>query len=85
MHRSAEIAYMTSLEGIKKLTNGTGTFTDNNLVYAGGGHTVLEFSDENNAVSFGRVYTRKVHEELSLLMDAAKSYTLSGSVSAAET
>lgn len=63
VHRSAEIAYMTSLEGIKKLTNGTGTFTDNNLVYAGGGHTVLEFSDENNAVSFGRVYTRKVHED----------------------
>lgn len=63
VHRSAEIAYMTSLEGIKKLTNGTGTFTDNNLVYAGGGHTVLEFSDENSAVSFGRVYTRKVHED----------------------
>ena len=62
VHRSAEIAYMTSMEGIMGLTKGTGTFAEDNLVYAGGGHTVLEFPDEESAVSFGRVFSRRVHE-----------------------
>ena len=53
---------MTSMEGIMGLTKGTGTFAEDNLVYAGGGHTVLEFPDEESAVSFGRVFSRRVHE-----------------------
>ena len=60
--RSAQIAYVTSAEFFEKTAGAQGLFTkEQNYVFAGGGHTVLEFATEGAAKQFNKVLTRRIH------------------------
>ncbi len=54
--RSGDIAYVTGSAFFQKAA-GELYQEDRNLVYSGGGHTVLQFSDKEEAVSFARKVT----------------------------
>ena len=56
VRRSAEIAYVTSSPFFEK-TAPAFYKKENNLVYAGGGHTVLQFDSREQAVEFARAVT----------------------------
>lgn len=60
--RSREIAYVTSGEYFEKAAPMFFRREDN-LVYAGGGHTVLEFDSKEEALNFSKTITRSVIEE----------------------
>lgn len=56
IRRSAEIAYVTGSAFFQ--TEAPALYTEEeNLVYAGGGHTVLQFESRNQAVQFARAVT----------------------------
>lgn len=58
IRRSGEIAYVTSTD----FFNSMPSFQEENLVYTGGGHTVLQFTDEVSAKTFSYDISRKVLE-----------------------
>ncbi len=59
--RSEEIAFVTSPEYFNQIPDSG--FTPENLVYAGGGHTVLEFPDIDAARNFNARVTAKILED----------------------
>ena len=61
VNRSRDIAYVTSNEFFKTLAKGSYNETDN-YVYAGGGHTIVEYPDKESADRFARVITLYVLE-----------------------
>lgn len=67
IQRSAEISHITnadeSPEDRTYFSECFPDYTEENLVYAGGGHTVLQFSDFDSAQRFCRALTRKTLEE----------------------
>lgn len=55
---SQDIARITSGKYLEKIADDTTLFTEqNNVVYAGGGHTVLDFPDNESAKKFNSVVT----------------------------
>lgn len=58
---SAEIAYVTSPAFFKQAAETY--YTDENLVYSGGGHTVLEFPDLGRARCFTRAVTKAAKQQ----------------------
>ncbi len=69
---SAVIAHVLSPEYINTILSGTGYTDDDNMVYAGGGHTILTFSHEqaenivgmNSAMEMARMCTKKLTEQI---------------------
>ena len=61
VNRSAQIAYVTSPDFFKSVC--VGEYDDKNLVYAGGGHTVLQFEDEESARVFNKKITKAILEK----------------------
>ena len=61
VNRSRDIAYVTSNEFFKTVAKGSYNETDN-YVYAGGGHTIVEYPDKESADRFARVITLYVLE-----------------------
>lgn len=62
VQRSAEIRWLTDPEEIQALINDKGCMDcEKNVVYAGGGHTVLVFENYEKAVEFNRRYTFIMH------------------------
>lgn len=61
VNRSRDIAYVTSNEFFKTVAKGSYNETDN-YVYAGGGHTIVEYPDKETADRFARVITLYVLE-----------------------
>ena len=59
VNRSRDIAYVTSNEFFKTVAKGSYNETDN-YVYAGGGHTIVEYPDKETADRFARVITMYV-------------------------
>lgn len=60
---SEDIACITNAGVIEHIIEGKGLFSiDKNYVYAGGGHTILEFETEEEAKNFNEYMTRWVHE-----------------------
>ena len=57
IQRSAQIAYITSPAFFENTAGAEGLYQEENYVYSGGGHTVLEFSTDQEAVSFVRLVT----------------------------
>lgn len=57
---SAVIAYVTSPDFFKEISGNT--YTDENLVYSGGGHTVLIFGTEDSAKGFIATVTKAAME-----------------------
>lgn len=60
MIASYVIRYVTSKEFFKSIM--PGKFEDSNMVYDGGGHTILEFAAEDLAKEFVKAVTRRVME-----------------------
>lgn len=60
MIASYVIRYVTSKEFFKSIM--PGRFEDSNMVYDGGGHTILEFAAEDLAKEFVKAVTRRVME-----------------------
>ena len=58
---SSVIAHVTSSEYFKNRARGR--FTEENIVYAGGGHTVLEFSEKSKAVEFNEAVTHAAMQD----------------------
>lgn len=58
VRRSAEIAYVTGSKFFQKAA-GDLYSEEENLVYAGGGHTVLQFDSREQAVDFAKAVTEK--------------------------
>ena len=69
-----QIMFLTVLERSNQIAAGTGAeyleriageyFSEaENLVYSGGGHTILEFPDRKQAVDFCRKVTAHIHEK----------------------
>lgn len=61
--RSAEIAWILKPEYFKAKTAGTVFSEQENLVYAGGGHTVLTFATREQAREFTKQITFQIHKE----------------------
>lgn len=62
--RSSQIADVTSLDYLRTISEvGQVYFEEKNYVYAGGGHTILEFSTREAAVAFNRRLTFCVHKD----------------------
>jgi len=59
---SAAIAWITSPDYFKRAAGGAFS-EEKNLVYAGGGHSVLQFESENAAKEFCRKLSLKAHKE----------------------
>ena len=59
--RSAQIAYVTGSEFFEKVC--PELYGRDNLVYAGGGHTVLQFSSREQARAFGAAVSRQVMQD----------------------
>lgn len=61
---SAVIAWIMSEEYFEETVHNPEIFSrDKNFVYSGGGHTVLEFADEKNAVAFIKCVTAQIRRE----------------------
>ena len=58
---SAVIAHVTSSEYFKN--RAPGLFTEENIVYAGGGHTVFEFPEKSKAVEFNEAVTQAAMQD----------------------
>ena len=70
---SALIARITSAEYFEEITAGSDLYrTDENIVYAGGGHTVLVFSERETAKKFNSLVTKKIHEDYPEILMFAK-------------
>ena len=63
VERSDQIAAITSAQYLEGIA-GSLFSADENLVYAGGGHTILQFPEKEKAESFCRKVTTHVHEVL---------------------
>lgn len=62
IRRSARIAYVTSPEFFADVTEGTGLYRkEDNFIYSGGGHTMLEFATLEEAKAFNRHLTAHVY------------------------
>ncbi|NLZ83991.1 MAG: hypothetical protein GX915_10050 [Clostridiales bacterium] len=59
---SAIIAWVTSSDFFKSVA-GTGYSEEENLIYSGGGHTILEFSSKENAINFTKLVTNEVYRQ----------------------
>lgn len=70
---SAVIAYVLSPEYIKEMLQGTSYSEESNMIYSGGGHTILVFSDDTTAKKMVSIITRKIYSEFHGLMVFAKS------------
>lgn len=57
--RSEQIAFVTSEACFLELCQ-NGEYTPNNMVYSGGGHTVLQFDSEASATAFAKVVSEQV-------------------------
>ena len=73
---SAYIAYVTSEEFFKVAAKEE--FDKGNIVYTGGGHTVLEFAEEGDAKKFVSVITECVIRNIPEMELFAKVYTVEG-------
>lgn len=63
---SAIIAWIMNPEYFKEIVNDESVFSlENNVVYSGGGHTVLEFDSLDQAKEFTRIITFNIHKEYS--------------------
>ena len=63
--RSPKVQEATENNFLEKLVNdGTLYSNENNLVYTGGGHTVLQFNDKEKAKDFSKAITRAAIENL---------------------
>lgn len=61
---SAVIAWITHPEFFEKVTADKSVFSiEQNLVYFGGGHTVLEFETEEKAKLFTKIVTDQIHKD----------------------
>lgn len=61
---SATIAWIMSPEYFESVIADNGLFSkEKNLVYSGGGHTVLEFDCKENAVEFAKRVTRQIRQD----------------------
>ena len=64
VHNSAAIAYITGIKYFKDVTRDESIFSENdNYVYAGGGHTVLQFADMEKARNFNEIITYRIHKD----------------------
>lgn len=70
---SAVIAYVLSAEYIGEILSETTYQEEKNMVYSGGGHTILEFPDQNTAKEMVAVITKKIYCEFDGLMVFAKT------------
>lgn len=64
--RSEEICRVTDAEYFYQAAQAEGVFFDKdaNVVYSGGGHTVLEFADEETAKNFAFLISRTVKKNI---------------------
>ena len=61
-YNSTEIAYITSNDYFEKAL-GPEVYSSNNIVYAGGGHTVLDFESKEKALEFSKKISRQIMVE----------------------
>lgn len=80
--RSKDIAYITGTDYFREVANGM--FDDSNLVYSGGGHTVLEFDSMESATRFSRAVTRATLERYEGLELFVKCLEWNDTLSASE-
>lgn len=78
---SAVIAHVLSAKYIKKILQETAYSEEENMVYSGGGHTILEFSDENLAKEMISIITKTIYCEFDGLTVFAKSKVFDDNVS----
>lgn len=71
--RSEIIVKVLSPKYLSEVLKGVGYTDENNMVYSGGGHTVLEFDSLEKAVSCTRILTEKVFREYDGLVIFAKT------------
>ena len=74
---SGEIEYVTSTEFFEKAAPGKYT-KEQNMVYSGGGHTILQFDTKDKADAFIAIVTRKVMEDYPGMELFAKQYSTKG-------
>ena len=61
---SATIAWIMSPDYFEEIIGDRSVFSsEKNLVYAGGGHIVLEFEDRDTAINFSKTITLSVHKD----------------------
>ena len=70
---SAVIAYVLGAEYIREILQETSYSEEQNMVYSGGGHTILVFDDEDTARKMVSILTEKIYREFDGLMVFAKS------------
>ncbi|MCR5624651.1 MAG: hypothetical protein K6G11_05340 [Lachnospiraceae bacterium] len=70
---SEVIAYALSDEYISKVLEGKGYNSEDNMVYSGGGHTILEFSDFESARNAVSIITENVYKDFDGLQVFAKN------------
>lgn len=70
---SAVIAYVLGAEYIGEILQGTGYQEDKNLVYSGGGHTILEFPDKDTAKEMVSIITKRAYIDFDGLTLFAKT------------
>lgn len=70
---SAVIAYVLGADYIKEVLQDTSYSEAKNMVYSGGGHTILVFDDEDTAREMVSILTQKIYCEFDGLMVFAKS------------
>ena len=64
VRNSAAIAFITGPEFFKYVSGDKGIYSDEeNYVYAGGGHTVLQFDNMDKACAFNEAVTFQIHQD----------------------
>ena len=82
---SAVIAWVMSPKYFEQKTKGEGLFSpEDNLVYSGGGHTVLEFSSMEQARQFSRIITATIRKEYPGIEVFVKTVEYDGNKTAGE-
>ena len=82
---SAVIAWVMSPKYFEQKTKGEGLFSpEDNLVYSGGGHTVLEFSSMEQARQFSRIITAAIRKEYPGIEVFVKTVEYDGNKTAGE-
>lgn len=81
---SAVIAYVLGAKYIGEILQETNYVEEKNMVYSGGGHTILEFPDEKTAKEMVSIITKKIYCEFDGLMVFAKNKVFDDDLSVKE-
>ncbi|MCQ2517555.1 MAG: hypothetical protein MJ119_02235 [Lachnospiraceae bacterium] len=73
IENSSVIAYVLSPEYIEKTLKDTGYSDKDNMVYAGGGHTILTFADKEKAIECTAKLTGQIYKDFDSLNIFAKT------------